>query len=130
MEGACAGKVNPGMLYNGLHRTPMISDKVLKLGFKHLQKDGLGRLETMGLLNGPVKLHLSSMEIIHGNLMGVQHVPNRAQGESGLLKPLAQLLKRFGLRRTIHMTMCTHSINLNKKLDQSSINQRPIKPLT
>ena len=39
VEGACAGKVNPGMLYNDLHRTPMISDKVLKLSFKHLQKD-------------------------------------------------------------------------------------------
>ena len=84
----------------------------------------------MGLLDGPVKLHLSSMEIIHGNLVGVQHVPNRTQGESGLLEPLAQLLKRLGLRKTVHMTMGTHSINLNKKLNQSSTNQRPIKPLT
>ena len=83
----------------------------------------------MSLLNGPVKLHLSRMEVIHGNLMGVQHIPNRTQGESGLLKPLAQLLKRFGLRRTVHMTMCTHSINLNKKLGsviyQQQTNQAP-----
>ena len=37
VEGACAGKVNPGMVYNGLHRTPMISDEVLKLSLKNLQ---------------------------------------------------------------------------------------------
>ena len=70
----------------------------------------------MSLLNGTIELHLSGMKIIHGHLMGIQHIPNRAQGESGLLKLLAQLLKRFGLRRTVHMTMCTHNINLNKKL--------------
>ena len=68
----------------------------------------------MSLLNGPVELHLSSMEIIHSNLMGIQHVPNRAEGESGLLEPLAQLLKSLGLRRTVHMTMCTHGINLKE----------------
>ena len=84
----------------------------------------------MGLLNGPVKLHLGSMEVIHGNLMGVQRIPNCTQGESGLLEPLVQLLKRLGLRRTVHVTMGTHSINLNKKLNQLSTNQRPIKPLT
>ena len=39
----------------------------------------------MRLLDGPIELHLSSMEIIHGYLMGVQHIPNRTQGESGLL---------------------------------------------
>ena len=37
VEGACAGKVNPGMLYNGLHRTPMISDEVFEFGLKNLQ---------------------------------------------------------------------------------------------
>ena len=37
VEGACAGKVNPGMVYNGLHWTPMISDEVLKFSFNHLQ---------------------------------------------------------------------------------------------
>ena len=37
VEGACAGKVNPGMLYNGLHWMPMISDEVFKFSFKHLQ---------------------------------------------------------------------------------------------
>ena len=37
MEGACAGKVNPGMLYNGLHRTPMISDEMFKFRLKDLQ---------------------------------------------------------------------------------------------
>ena len=39
VEGACAGKVNPGMLYNGLHRTPMISDEVFEFGLKDLQQD-------------------------------------------------------------------------------------------
>ena len=38
VEGACAGKVNPGMVYNGLHGTPVISDEVFKFGFKHLQQ--------------------------------------------------------------------------------------------
>ena len=81
----------------------------------------------MSLLNGPVKLHLSSMEIIHGNLMRVQHVPDRAQGKGGLLEPLAQFLKSFGLRRTVHMTMCTHGIDL--KEDKSVHNKGgPIKP--
>ena len=37
VEGACAGKVNPGMLYNGLDRTPMIINEMLKFRFKHLQ---------------------------------------------------------------------------------------------
>ena len=81
----------------------------------------------MSLLNGPVELHLSSMEIIHGNLVRVQHVPDRAQGEGGLLEPLAQLLKGLGLRRMVHMTMCTHGINL--KEDKSVHNKGgPIKP--
>ena len=39
MEGACAGKVNPGMVYKGLHRTPMISDKMFKLSLKNLQQN-------------------------------------------------------------------------------------------
>ena len=68
----------------------------------------------MSLLDGAVEFHLSHMEIIHSNLMGIQHVPNRAQGEGGLLKPLAQLLKSLGLRRTVHVTMCTHGINLKE----------------
>ena len=38
MEEACAGKVNPGMVYNGLHWTPMISDEMLKFALKHLQQ--------------------------------------------------------------------------------------------
>ena len=38
VEGACAGKVNPGMVYNGLYGMPMISDEMLKLGLKDLQK--------------------------------------------------------------------------------------------
>ena len=81
----------------------------------------------MRLLNGPVKLHLSSMEIIHRNLMGVQNVPDHAKGESGLLKPLAQLLKRLGLRRTVHVTMCTHGINLK---EDKLVHRKggPIKP--
>ena len=66
----------------------------------------------MHLLDSPVELHLGRMEIIHRNLMGIQHVPNRTQGESGLLQPLGQLLKGLGLRRTVHMTMCTHGIDL------------------
>ena len=37
VEGACAGKVNPGMVYNGLHRTPVISDEMLELSLKDLQ---------------------------------------------------------------------------------------------
>ena len=67
------------------------------------------------LLNGPIKRHLSSMEIIHGNLMGVQYVPDHTKGESGLLKPLAQLLERLGLRRTVYVTMSTHGINLKEE---------------
>ena len=55
------------------------------------------------------------MEIIHGNLVRIQHVPNRAQGEGGLLEPLAQLLKSLGLRRTVHVTMSTHGINLKEE---------------
>ena len=66
----------------------------------------------MSLLNGPIELHLSSMEIIHGNLMRVQHVPNSAERESGLLKPLSQFLETLGLRGTINMTMGTHGIDL------------------
>ena len=38
VEGGCAGKVNPGMVYNGLHGTPVISDEMLKLTLKDLQK--------------------------------------------------------------------------------------------
>ena len=38
VEGACAGKVNPGMLYNSLHGIPVISDEVFKFGLKDLQK--------------------------------------------------------------------------------------------
>ena len=68
----------------------------------------------MSLLNGPVELHLSSMKIIHGHLMGIQYIPNCAQRKGGLLEPLAQLLKCLGLRRTVHMTMCTHGINLKE----------------
>ena len=81
----------------------------------------------MRLLDGSVKLHLSSMEIIHGNLMGVQHISDRAQGESGLLEPLAQLLKSLGLRGTVHVTMCTHGINLK---EDKSVHSKggPIKP--
>ena len=37
VEGACAGKVNPGMLYNSLHGTPMISDEMFEFGLKDLQ---------------------------------------------------------------------------------------------
>ena len=37
VEGTCAGKVNSGMVYNGLHRMPVISDEMPKLSFKHLQ---------------------------------------------------------------------------------------------
>ena len=66
------------------------------------------------LLDGPVKFHLGCMEIIHSNLVGIQHVPHRAQRKSGLLKPLTQLLKALGLRGAIHMTMSTHSINLKE----------------
>ena len=69
----------------------------------------------MRLLNGPIELHLSSMEIIHGYLMGVQNIPDCTQGEGGLLEPLAQLLKSLGLRRTVHMTMRTHSIDLKEE---------------
>ena len=42
----------------------------------------------MGLLNGTVKLHLNHMEVIHGDLMGVQDIPHCTQGKGGLLKPL------------------------------------------
>ena len=68
----------------------------------------------MRLLYGPVEFHLSRMEIIHSNLMGVQHIPNCAQGESGLLEPLAQLLKRLGLRGTVYVTMSPHGIELKE----------------
>ena len=37
VEGACAGKVNPGMVYKGLHRTPVISDEMFKFSLKDLQ---------------------------------------------------------------------------------------------
>ena len=37
VEGACAGKVNPGMLYNGLHGTPMISNEMFEFSLKDLQ---------------------------------------------------------------------------------------------
>ena len=33
VEGACAGKVNPGMPYNGLHRTPMFSNEMFEFVF-------------------------------------------------------------------------------------------------
>ena len=79
MEGTCAGKVNPGMAYNSLHWMPMFSDEMLKFIFKNLQQNWLGGLETVHLLNGLVKLHLGSMEIVHGYLMGVQNVPHHAQ---------------------------------------------------
>ena len=39
VEGACAGKVNPGMLYNGLEGTPMISNEMLELVLQHLQEN-------------------------------------------------------------------------------------------
>ena len=39
MEGACAGKVNPGMVYNALHWMPMFSDEVFKFVLKNLQKN-------------------------------------------------------------------------------------------
>ena len=81
----------------------------------------------MGLLNSPVEFHLSGMEVIHGNLMGIQHIPNRAQRERGLLKPLAQFLKWLGLRRAVHMTMCIHGINL-KQDKLVHYNRGPIKP--
>ena len=68
----------------------------------------------MRLLNGPVELHLSSMEIIHDNLVGVQHVPDCTEGEGGLLEPLTQLLKGLGLERTVYMTVSPHSINLKE----------------
>ena len=68
----------------------------------------------MGLLDGPIELHLSSVEIIHRNLMGVQYIPDRTQGESRLLKPLAQLLKGLRLGRTVHMSMSTHGVNLKE----------------
>ena len=81
----------------------------------------------MSLLDGPVKFHLSCMEIIHSNLVGIQYVPHRTQGESGLLKPLAQLLETLGLGRTVHVTMCTHGINLK---EDKSVHSKggPIKP--
>ena len=68
----------------------------------------------MSLLDGTIELHLSSVEIIHSHLMGIQYIPDCAQRESGLLKPLAQFLKRLGLRRPVHMPMSTHSINLKE----------------
>ena len=37
MEGAYAGKVNPGMLYNGLHQMLIFGDEMLKLSFKNLK---------------------------------------------------------------------------------------------
>ena len=39
VEGACAGKVNPGMLYNGLQGMPMIRNEMLKFRLKDLQQD-------------------------------------------------------------------------------------------
>ena len=39
VERACAGKVNPGMLYNGLHGTPMISDEMFEFMLQHLQEN-------------------------------------------------------------------------------------------
>ena len=68
----------------------------------------------MSLLNGPVKFHLSRMEIIHSNLVGIQYIPHRTQGESGLLKPLAQLLETLGLGGTVHVTVCTHGVDLKE----------------
>ena len=68
----------------------------------------------MSLLDGPVELHLSHMEVIHGDLMGIQYIPDGAKGESGLLKPLAQFLKALRLRGSVHMTVRTHSINLKE----------------
>ena len=68
----------------------------------------------MGFLDGMIKLQLSSMEVVHRYLMGVQNIPHCTQGEGGLLEPLSQLFKRFRLRGPIHMTMCTHSINLKE----------------
>ena len=38
VEGACAGKVNPGMVYNGLQGAPVISDEMFELSLKDLQK--------------------------------------------------------------------------------------------
>ena len=39
VEGACAGKVNPGMLYNGLEWMPMISDEMFELMLQNLQEN-------------------------------------------------------------------------------------------
>ena len=83
----------------------------------------------MGLLDGPVEFHLSHMKVIHGNLMGVQHIPNCTKGEGGLLEPLAQLLKRPRLRRTVHTTMSTHSIDLKEVksvIYKQETNQTPL----
>ena len=66
----------------------------------------------MCLLNSSVEFHLGCMEIIHGNLMGIQYVPDHTQRKGGLLEPLTQLLKGLGLRETIDMTMGTHGIDL------------------
>ena len=80
----------------------------------------------MRLLNGTIELHLSCMEVIHGNLMGIQYIPHRTQREGRLLEPLAQLLKGLRLRGAVHMTVCTHGVNLkegksvHKKEDQSN----------
>ena len=68
----------------------------------------------MGLLNSPIELHLSSVEVIHHHLMGVQDIPDHAQRKGRLLQPLGQLLKSLGLRRTVHMTMSTRGINLKE----------------
>ena len=68
----------------------------------------------MGLLNGPIELHLSRMKVIHGDLMGVQHIPDGTQRKGGLLKPLTQLLKGLRLRGTIYVTMSTHGIHLKE----------------
>ena len=68
----------------------------------------------MSLLDSTIKFYLSGMKIVHGHLMGIQYIPNRTQRESGLLKPLAQFLEGFGLRRAVHMLMGTHGINLKE----------------
>ena len=39
MEGAYAGKVKLGMLYNGLKGNPMTFNKVIEFGFEGLEED-------------------------------------------------------------------------------------------
>ena len=84
----------------------------------------------MSLFNGLIKLHLRYMKIIHCDLMRVQNIPNSTQGEHGLLKPLTQFLKGLGLRGVVHVTMGTHSINLERKINQSTITEDQSNPLT